>query len=223
MTRPERFITVWCPDWPVVAAGRGKGGPAAVVAAHRIVARSDAAAAEGVVVGQRRRQAQSRCPSIELIEHDPARDAREFEAIVRAVVEIAPRVDVVEPGWISLAARGPSRYFGGDLAVADHLVSVVTAVAPGVSVGVGVADGRFTASVAARLAVRRGAPVVVEPGGSAPFCAPLSIGWLQTLGDADADLVDLFVRLGLRRLGELAALSASDVLGRFGHAGAHAH
>ena len=228
---PVRMVTVWCPDWPVTAAGCGHDVPAAVMRSHRVVARTAAAAAEGIVIGQRRRQAQQRCPHIVLLDDDPARDAREFESIVRAVAEIAPRVDLVEPGWLSVAARGPSGYFGGDTALAEHLHRIVTdaldhvtgqarAVIP---VGVGVADGRFAASIAARLAVRREQPVVVDASGSPEFCASLPVGWLQTLGEVDADLVDLFIRLGIRRLGEFAALTPSDVLSRFGPVGMHAH
>ena len=286
--RPERMVTVWCPDWPVTAAGCAPDVPAAVLRAHRVVARTAAAGEQGVVIGQRRRQAQQRCPRLELLDDDPARDARAFESAVRAVADAAPRVDLIEPGWLSVAARGPSRAFGGDAALAEHLLDLVAATieplapraprpdaagtdaagpattprdvpadagpsgagpsragdgAPGSdpsgagravagragdgpsrpTVGVGVADGRFAAGVAARLSVRRGHPVVVEPGGSPAFCAPLPIGWLQTLGEADAELVDLLVRLGVRRLGELAALDPADVLGRFGPAGLHAH
>ena len=228
----ERMVTVWCPDWAVTAAGCSPDVPAAVMRGHRVVARTAAAADEGVIVGQRRRQAQQRCPDVQLFDDDPARDARAFEPFVRAVAEIAPRVDLVEPGWLSVAARGPSRYFGGDVELARHLGALVLAASvdesspvggSGQIAGVGVGDGRFVASVAARLAVRRGEPVVVDPGGSAEFCAPLPIGWLQTLGEIDADLADLFARLGLRRLGDLAALPEADVLGRFGVPGMHAH
>ena len=218
-----RMVTVWLPDWPVVAAGFDENLPAAVMSANRVVARTAAAAAEGVVIGQRRRQAQRRCPEIELVDHDPARDAREFEPVVRAVAEVSPRLDVIEPGWVSLAARGPSKYFGGDAAVAEHLQHVLAEVGVVVRVGVGVADGRFSSSVAARLSVRRDSPVVVEPEQSPAFCASLPIGWLQTLGESEPEMIDLFTRLGLRRLGDLAALDSADVLGRFGHPGVHAH
>lgn len=251
-----RMVTVWCPDWPITAAGCRHDLPAAVMRSHRVVARTAAAAAEGVVIGQRRRQAQQRCPHIVLLDDDPARDAREFESVVRAVAEIAPRVDLVEPGWLSVAARGPSRYFGGDVPLAEHLQRLVVDVLcredgphvpeggvaaeqtstesmqvesgsvesrSMVQVGVGVADGRFAASIAARLSARRKHPVVVDPSRSPEFCAPLPIGWLQTLGEVDADLVDLFARLGIRRLSEFAALTPSDVLGRFGPVGLHAH
>jgi protein ImuB len=218
---PARLVTVWCPDWSVTAAGFGAAAPAAVMFANRVVSRTAAAAEEGVVVGQRQRQAQRRCPEITLVDHDPARDAREFEPVVTAITELSPRLDVVEPGWISLSARGPSRYFGGDRALADLLVERVRAA--GHTSSIGIADGRFASGIAARLAQRCGEPLVVEPGGSAAFCADLPVGWLHTLGEADPELVELFVRLGLRRLGDLAALPASDVLGRFGHPGAHAH
>lgn len=220
----QRIVTVWFPDWPVTAAGFAPDVPAAVMAANRVVARTPAAAAEGVVVGQRRRQAQARCPHVVLVDEDRARDAREFEQVIRAVAELSPRLDVIEPGWITLDARGPSRYFGGEATFASRLVATATAEADaGADVGIGIADGRFASSIAARLAIRQHEPVLVAAGGSARFCAGLPIGWLQALGEAQPELVDLFARLGLRRLGDLAALSGSDVLGRFGHPGVHAH
>jgi protein ImuB len=222
--RPPRIVSIWIPDWPVVAAGFSPHVAAAVMSANRVVARTPAAAIEGVIIGQRRRQAQGRCPHIELIDVDRARDAREFEPIIRAVAELSPRLDVIEPGWISFAARGPSRYFGGDEALCARLARELGS-ATCIGAGIGIADGRFASSLAARLAGTgtRRAPVVVESGGSPEFCAPLPIGWLHALGESEPELVDLFVRLGLRRLGDLAALPVGDVFGRFGHPGAHAH
>ena len=240
------MVTVWCPDWPVVAAGCGPDVPAAVMRAHRVVARTPAAADEGIVIGQRRRQAQQRCPDIRLLDHDPARDAREFEPIVRAVAEVAPRVDLVEPGWLSVAARGPSRYFGGDQAMAEHLRRVALDVivqperapewwgwrtVPSRSLvrGLGLPSVWVWPTVASRRASPPDSPCVDASrwwwprARSAAFCAPLPIGWLQTLDEVDAELVDLFGRLGLRRLGDLAGLDPADVLGRFGPVGMHAH
>lgn len=222
---PPRIVSVWFPDWPVIAAGFTDDVPAAVMGANRVVARTAAAAADGVVIGQRRRQAQRRCPEVTLIDRDTDRDAREFEPVVRAVAELSPRLDVIEPGWISLLARGPSRYFGGDHQLAARMAELDASdlgderPRP----GVGIADGRFASSIAARLSVRRGEPVVIDHGASPSFCADLPIGWLQTLGESDAELVELFTRLGLRRLGDLAAVPVTDVLGRFGHPGVHAH
>ncbi len=208
-------MTVWCPDWPVVAAGADPAVPAAVLHANRVVARTRAAADEGVAVGQRRRSAQQRCPDLVLLDHDPARDARAFEPVVRAVARFTPLVEVVEPGWLVLAARGPSRYFGGDARFAERLVTEI-----GDPVRVGVADGRFPSAVAARLA----RPVrVVPPGESAAFLAPLPVAWLHQTDEVDVELVGLFARMGLARLGQLAALPVGDVMARFGTPGRHAH
>jgi protein ImuB len=230
-----RTVTVWWPDWPVVAAGAGLAAdavPAAVLHANRVVARSPSAAAAGVQIGHRRRQAQVRCPDLQLHDHDPDRDARAFEPIVRAVAELAPRLEVIAPGWLYLAARGPSRYFGGDAALAARLAEVVGGAAPATAAlagratgpGIGVADGRFAAAAAARLAaIERTAIRVVAPGGSGAFCAGLGVHWLVELGEADDELVGLLLRLGLSTLGDVAALATTDLLARFGPAGAHVH
>jgi protein ImuB len=76
-------------------------------------------------------------------------------------------------------------------------------------------------TIAAR---RAGAnPAVVAPGESASYLAALTVGWLGDVGEATPELVELFIRLGLRTLGDLAALPAGDVYARFGSAGLHLH
>ena len=87
--RPPRIVSIWFPDWPVTAAGFAADAVAAVMGANRVVARTAAAAADGVVIGQRRRQAQRRCPHLTLVDRDADRDAREFEPVVRAVAELS--------------------------------------------------------------------------------------------------------------------------------------
>ncbi|HEX2024114.1 MAG TPA: hypothetical protein VHF00_05375 [Acidimicrobiales bacterium] len=109
-----RTLVVHCPEWPVVATGLSPALPVAVVAAGRVVACSAPARDEGVEAGLRRRQAEGRCPSLVVVEHDPARDVRAFEPVVAAVESLAPRVEVTRSGTCALATRGPSRYFGGD-------------------------------------------------------------------------------------------------------------
>mgnify|MGYP003938594429 CR=1 FL=1 len=240
-------MSLWCPDWPMVAAGVEPSVPAVVLHANRVLARTRAAAVEGVALGQRRREAQRHCPDLLIVRHDPPAEAEAFEPVLRAVGRFTPRLEVVEPGWVHLAARGPSRYFGGDASLAARLLDAAAAAAyevgPAARVHVGVADGRFAAAVAARLgadAHRAGVDVdpedvgpedvdpggacrVVEPGGSAAFLAALDVGWLHRLGEVDPRLVDLFARLGALHLGELAALDAASVLARFGAPGRHAH
>jgi protein ImuB len=225
---PARVVVVWCPDWPVVAGATADGlaaqTPAAVVAANRVVACSAVARTQGVRRGQRRREAQGRCPELVVLADDPDRDARTFEPVVAAVEALAPGVELVRPGLVAVPARGPTRYFGSELAVAERIVDVVATQA-GVECQIGIADGLF----AATLAAHRG--LLVPPGGSAGFLAALGIAELhqptairfdRTATDRAA-LVDLLHRLGLRTLGAFAALPVDDVASRFGLDGVRAH
>lgn len=222
-----RLAVLVCPQWPVVAVGCRADEAVAVLHANRVIARSSAAADAGVRVGQRRRDAQARCPTVRLAVHDASAEARAFHRVVDAVAEMVPRLELTVPGTLTFAARGPSRYFGGDAAMAALVVErVATVLGPSLAaigrVGVGVADGRFAAGVAARLAARAGRPEVVPPGGSGALLADLPVGLLVDVGGLDRAVVELFHRLGLTRLGDVAALDESDLLARFGPVGAQA-
>ncbi|MFV2124694.1 DNA polymerase Y family protein [Micromonospora sp. LOL_013] len=212
---PTRALVVWCPDWPVTAAeiidGVPATGPVAVLHANRVIACSAAARADGVHPGLRRREAQSRCPGLTVLDHDPARDARAFEPVVAAIEQIVAGVEVHRPGTCAVAARGPARYFGGEEAAAEQIVEHVAQVCE-VESQVGVADGFFAAGLAARTGR------IVPPGDSRTFLAGLP---LRVLGRPD--LAGLLRRLGLRTLGDFAALPARDVLARFGPDAALAH
>lgn len=199
---------VRCADWPIVAARVPLDVPAAVVHANRVMATSPAARAEDVVHQQRRREAQSRCPSLVVLDHDPARDARAFEPVVAALDVITPRVELMVPGTVAFPTRGPSRFFGGDEALAARVLVTISEALPDGSCQVGIADGPFAAALAAEAA----APIrVVAPGETPAFLALLPVATLER-----PDLVDVLGRLGLRTLGALAALPARDVLARFG-------
>ncbi|HEV2760193.1 MAG TPA: DNA polymerase Y family protein [Acidimicrobiales bacterium] len=208
-----RTLVVWCPDWPLVAGGL-YDRPAAVLSAGRVVACSAPARAEGVARGLRRRQAEARCPTLVVVDHDPSADARAFEPVVVAVETFTPEVEIVRPGMCAVATRGPSRYFGGDDALVARVAAAVDeCVPPGApACRVGVADGPFAAERAARQGL------VVPTGGSAAFLSGFPV---STLGDVD--LADLLVRLGIRTLGQLAELPTAAVLARFGPDGAAAH
>ena len=210
-----RTLLLWCPDWPVIAAeivdGVAASGPVAVLHGNRVLACSEAARADGVRRGLRRREAQSRCPQLVVVDHDPGRDARAFEPVVAAVEEVAVGVEVIRPGACALAARGPARYFGGEEPAAERIVEQV-AQACAVESQVGIADGVFAAGLAAR------AGTVVASGRTREFLAAVPVEALERPA-----LADLLRRLGVKTLGDFAALPASDVLTRFGFDGALAH
>jgi protein ImuB len=149
-----------------------------------------------------------RCPDL-LDEDEGGAAQRQSVAVVEAVGAYCPWVTTVRTGICSLPVRGPARYFGGE----GTLVQLVTdAVSPLTRAEVGVADGLFAADLAAR------AGLVVPAGGTPGFLAPLPVGILGR-----PELAELLVRLGIRTLGDFAALPASHVLGRFGADGVHCH
>lgn len=209
-----RTLVVWCPDWPVVAAEAAGPRPSAVVTRSEVVACNSSARANGVRRGMRRRDAQSRCPELVLVDANPDRDVRAFEPVLAAVEALRPGVAPLRPGM--LAIRSPGRFYGGE----EHAAATIAQglVEIGVwDVRIGVADDLFAAEQAARLADVQGWKVV-EAGGSARFLSRLPVGVL-----GDADLVGLLQRLGLHTLGDLAVLPARDVLTRFGAYGAKVH
>lgn len=216
----NRMLVLWCPDWPVVAAGAAAGLPAhlpaAVFVANRVVACSATARMAGVRRGMRRREAQSRCPEIEVFVDDPDRDARLFEPIAAAVEELVVGVDVVRPGLVAVPVSGAAGYFGGEHRLAELLVDHVSG-SVGVECQIGIADGLFAATLAAHRSA------LVERGASAEFLGPLCIAELDQPGASRAELVDLLRRLGLHTLGSFAALPERDVVSRFGSVGLLAH
>ncbi len=233
---PVRTLVVRCADWPVLVSGARPDEPVAVIRANRVVACSPAARRDGVHEGQRRREAQGRCPALVVIEPDEARDARVFEQVVQVVEAFAPRIEITRPGRCAVPTRGPSRYFGGDEVLAHRIAEQVYAVLAGKgwpgAATVGVADGPFAADLAAEFARQPipartppkceakptpdvakasnfeggGGVVVVPPGASEEFLAPFP---LEVLGrGALADPVAL-----VDVLGRLGLRTLADVAG----------
>ncbi len=149
-----------------------------------------------------------RCPA--LAEVDEGTSAlRSFAEVLDAVEAYCPWVTAVRPGTCSLPTRGPARYFGGEHALVRSIAAATSPITP---VEVGVADGLF----AAVLAAHDGR--VVPPGGTPRFLAPFAV---EILGDPE--LAELLARLGIRTLGDFAALPEPHVLGRFGADGVSCH
>ncbi|HWU20475.1 MAG TPA: DNA polymerase Y family protein, partial [Nocardioides sp.] len=229
-----RVLVVWCPDWSVTAAlaEAAEGGstgstsevssrsPAVVLSGNIVQVCNQAARDEGVRRGQRRRDAQSKCPELVLLKADPERDARWFEPVLAVVEELRPGVAPIRPGLLAVRAAGrfgagssSSEEIGAAL-LAEHLVTA------GVwDCRFGVADDLYTAERAARSAPLQGC-VVVGPGESAAFLRALPVSVLVDDGDEGREVADLLRRLGLTRLGDFGDLRADEVSNRFGSYGA---
>jgi nucleotidyltransferase/DNA polymerase involved in DNA repair len=148
------------------------------------------------------------CPALSEVDEGGAA-LRCFAEVVGALEAYCPWVTAVRPGVCSLPARGPTRYFGGERALLRSIAAAASAITP---VEVGVADGLFAALLAARE------DRIVPPGSTARFLAPFAV---EVLGDPE--LSELLARLGIRTLGDFAALPEPHVLGRFGSDGVSCH
>lgn len=219
-----RAVVLWLPDWPVqalrLAGAEGAGDPAAAVALvgdGAIAACSATARRHGVRRGMPRRHAQAACPGLLLADADPARDAAMFEPVVGVVGDVAAGVEALRPGLIAVGADAPARYYGGEDAALEKLIDAA-AIA-----GADCLAGMAGDVPAAILAARRQA--LVPPGRDREFLAGVSLAEVSaeiSLG-LPTDLAATWAQLGLRTLGDLAALPTAAVSGRFGAEGVRWH
>jgi protein ImuB len=215
----DRLLVLWAPDWPVLAHARAQRisdeAPVALLDRGLVFACSATARAEGVVRGQRIREAQARCPRLRVLRYDPALDARAFEPVLLALEQAVPGLHPLRPGTVAVRARGPARYYGGEQPAALTVLGIVAE--HGVEAArVGVAEGLFAAERAARAGRQR--VTIVPSDETAAFLAPLPIALLE-----QPELASLLPRLGIRTLGDFAALDPRDVVARFGPLGARLH
>lgn len=209
----NRTLCLWCPDWPVVSLRRVERvpatGPVVVMGeGGRVKAASLEARAEGVRRGLRRREAQASCPGAVVVDADPGLEARTFEEVARALDAVTARLAVDRPGLLSFPTRGPVRFFGDESEVARRALAAVDGAR------VGVAGSRLAAFLAARRTTAGEPVLLLDDEGSAGFLATRHIGVLRERGLGE--LAGLLRRLGVRTLGDLAALPEPAVAARFG-------
>src|SRR5690606_32454176 len=105
-----------------------------------------------------------------------------------------------------------------DALAAAHTVHRLVAAHFELPAALGLATGRFTARVAV-AALRPGEHAVVTPGEEARFLAPFPTSLLPV----DGETLRQLHLLGLRTLGQLAALPSAALLERFGQQGPLMH
>ena len=179
---------------------------------------SAAAEAFGVGPGMRVGEALARCPELRLVPPDPERERAAWGRLLDRLEAIGAECESYAPGLAFFDAEGLRRIHGGQ--VEDVVAAARRAL--GGSVRLGCAPSRFASYAAALQArPRRGRTVTVAPGIVRRFLAPLPIGLLRSRPELAA-LPDTLERLGVRTLGELAALPSAAVAERFGHPGLRA-
>ena len=193
---------------------------------------SGAAEAFGVVAGIGLGEALARCPELALVPPDPERADEAWERALVALEGIGAAVWTERAGEAFFAVRGLRGLWGGD--VEGVLERARRAIELPARLGAG--PTRLAAAAAAlrsgprrRRADRppsgaaiRGRFVVVPDGAARAFLAPQPVALLRDrLGDewARATLPPTLEQLGVRTLGELAALPDDAIADRFGAAG----
>jgi protein ImuB len=216
-------ICVLYPRFELVAAlgGRGAllGAPAALAPEagreQKVGEVSAAAEAYGVVRGMRMGEALSRCPELRLVPPDPQGVRELWGEILDRLEGIGAAVESDRAGVAFFAADGLSGLYGGE--VQGVLAAARRALGRGVRMGA--APCRFVAQAAALKArPRRVRSIVVPAGEAGAFLAPLPVALLRSRLELQA-LPEVLDRLGIRTLGELAALPSRAVAERFGHPG----
>ena len=190
-----------------------------------------AAEAFGIHPGMRLGEALSRCPRLTLVPPDPAGVADLWERLLVRLESVGAAVEPERPGLVCFDARGLLRLHGG---IEGILRAARTALR--VPARFGVAPSRFAAVAAATRARTRRPEIVggrvgaVGRDGSAglggsearelarAYLAPLPVTLLRAR-PALADLPEALERLGVRTLGEVAALPAAALADRFGKPG----
>ncbi len=165
-------------------------------------------------------QVLSQVPEAVVVEADEPGYWREFEQVLAALEEVSDRVEGAELGVVYVGLEGLAVMYGGEAPMLDALLQAVPSQF-GPRIGVapsqpGQPGGKFAAFVAART--RESSGVSRVGADAAGFLAPLPIRLLPA-ELAAPDLLDDLERLGLRRLGDIAAQDGSALLDRFGREG----
>jgi protein ImuB len=185
---------------------------------------SGAAEAFGIHGGMRLGEALSRCPELRLVAPDAERAEERWELLQRRIEGIGAEIEPARAGEVFFETRGLEPLWGDTGAVlAKARRAARAAQVPSVRLGAG--PTRLCAHAAAVRARARRPPMIVPAGTGREFLARLEVGLLRERLDDEWDraaVPDTLERLGVRTLGELAALPDAAVADRFGAAGLRA-
>jgi protein ImuB len=178
---------------------------------------SGAAEAFGIHAGMRLGEALARCPRLALVAADSERAEEDWEGFLRRLEGMGAAVEPGRPGEAFFETRGLEPLWGDTARVLARVRRVTQGTPSRVRLGAG--PTRLCAYAAARRNRARRAPVIVPAVEGRRFLAPLPVGLLRELIPADVDALE---RLGVRTLGELAALPQDAIADRFGKPGLEA-
>jgi nucleotidyltransferase/DNA polymerase involved in DNA repair len=162
-------------------------------------------------------QAVSMCPSLTLLEPDPAHYDAAVESMLELLAEITPILEPAGRGRVFLGMDGLGRLFGSPERQAKRALNSLFRIFPAPLVAAtraGMAPGKFGAWVAAASA-RSGEPAIIAESELSRFLARCPVGSLPV----DPLIVQRLERLGVQTLGELRRLPEPSLIAQFGDEG----
>src|SRR3989442_909547 len=184
----------------------------------------------GVRPGMTVSQAIGLCPALRLCEPDPVHYDERFALLLAALARVSPVVEPAELGLAYVGTDGLEGLYGGPEQIVEAIKrgmrnaergafdpassSSSAFRVPRSAFRVGWGKGKFVAWVAATRA-KPGGAFIVPPGEEGKFLAAQPVAVLPLDPDAHRRLR----QLGLRTLGQLAALPEEAIVSQFGRAG----
>ncbi|MCA9833631.1 MAG: hypothetical protein KC435_06790 [Thermomicrobiales bacterium] len=168
------------------------------------------ATSKGVQPGMTLREAATFVADAVVVIPNPALEARMSAGVLQQLEQLSPLVepDEREQGCWYIDLIGLDRHFANPTEAARSMLSCVPAI---LRPRAGVASSKFAARVAAGVA--RSANVRTIPqGGEQEFLAKAPVTWLPF----PPEMTGRMARLGLRTMGDLAAVPPARVAARFG-------
>jgi DNA polymerase-4/protein ImuB len=180
----------------------------------RVIDRTEAAARYGVEPGMPLRKATTLYPAALVLQQRTSRVAGVAELLVEALATVSPFVEEAEPGLVYADLNGLEGLYPGQGMVEQAILAAVPA---GLHARLGIAENRFTSYVAARCAPP-GEALRIEAGNAGGFLAEKPASWLPL----HPDTTERLQMLGIRTIGDFAALPRQAVEAQFGAAGGRA-
>ena len=193
-------------DRPVVIVDRGTAQATPVVVDR-------GPAARGVRTGMTLEEAVTRHEGIVVLETDEPRYRRIFTRVLRSLQRVSDRVEDAGLGTAYVRVDGLEELYRGEAGTVSALLNAVPSY---LKPRIGVADAKFPAFVAALTYEAPGACRV--PDNVSGFLAPHPVDLLPVPQALKAE----FRRLGLRTMGDVAAMGERMITDRFGPEGKRA-
>jgi protein ImuB len=211
----RRVVSLFLPTWPTDRLRRRFDAPPAAEplvtvtteGSRRVVASADAAArALGLTPGMTIAYAQALVPNLHIRAAAPEEDGSGLVRLALWCLRYAPIVAADPPDGVWIDVAGAAHLLGGESALIADLVSRLSV--KGIAARAAVADAPGTAWAVARY----GRDTVVAPGRTVEAIAGLPVAALR-LADGARDALD---KLGIERIGQLAAMPRAPMTRRFG-------